>query len=40
MTREQIGQTLEYKEPAKPIAKIHERNDIAYANDSRPAIRV
>ena len=26
MTREQIGQALEYKEPAKSIAKIHERN--------------
>lgn len=26
MTREQIGQALEYKDPAKSIAKIHERN--------------
>lgn len=26
MTREQVGQALEYKDPAKSIAKIHERN--------------
>ena len=26
MTREQVGQALEYSQPAKTIAKIHERN--------------
>lgn len=43
MTREQISQTLEYKEPAKSIAKIHERNDmrclfmnVAYAGAVSP----